>query len=635
MICKYCWILICCILNVSFAQKSNSDLNIISEKLLENANSIILNQEIAINVKSQKSYLIKKYKKIKVLNKLGIKNIDALEYYDKSSKINFIKAMVYDSNGSKIKKFDKSDFTDISVADGFSVFTDNRVLYLNFTPTEFPLIIEFESQVENSNTAFIPSWMPIDDFFESVLQSSFTISYPADLGFKFQENNWEGFSIQSNKILGSCSYNASNLVAIKSEEYSPSFVGIVPIAYFGFDKFNLEGVDGFATSWMDFGMWINNNLLSGTDDISDATKQKMIDLVGNTTDPIEKAKIIYGYVQNKVRYVSIQLGIGGWKPMNAADVDRLGYGDCKALSNYTKSLLNAVNVPSFYTLIYGDSTKKDIKNNFVSMQGNHAILTIPNQGKYYSLECTSQTAPFGFNGDFTDDRMALIVTQDGGQIIKTSDYNEKKSTQIETGFLTVDEAGNLKAQLKIVSDGTQYNDRYFLENATTKIVTDYYKSFLSEINNLKIEKVNFINNKNNFQFTENLDISATNYASFSGNLIMFPINAFNRYASVPQRYRNRSNPFEIQRGFYDQDEIIINLPNNYVLDGKPEDVTISTKFGEYNVGIEILSDSKLKYKRSLLIKKGNFEKEEYDVFRKFIEQVVKLDASKILLTKKT
>ncbi|MFT6749300.1 MAG: hypothetical protein ACJAQ1_001238, partial [Flavobacterium sp.] len=234
-----------------------------------------------------------------------------------------------------------------------------------------------------------------------------------------------------------------------------------------------------------------------------------------------------------------------------------------------------------------------------------------------------------------DDRMALIVTQDGGQIIKTSDYNEKKSTQIETGFLTVDEAGNLKAQLKIVSDGTQYNDRYFLENATTKIVTDYYKSFLSEINNLKIEKVNFINNKNNFQFTENLDISATNYASFSGNLIMFPINAFNRYASVPQRYRNRSNPFEIQRGFYDQDEIIINLPNNYVLDGKPEDVTISTKFGEYNVGIEILSDSKLKYKRSLLIKKGNFEKEEYDVFRKFIEQVVKLDASKILLTKKT
>ena len=88
MICKYCWILICCILNVSFAQKSSSDVNIISEKLLENANSIILNQEITINVKSQKSYVIKKYKKIKILNKLGVKNIDALEYYDKSSKIN-------------------------------------------------------------------------------------------------------------------------------------------------------------------------------------------------------------------------------------------------------------------------------------------------------------------------------------------------------------------------------------------------------------------------------------------------------------------------------------------------------------------------------------------------------------------
>jgi heterodisulfide reductase subunit A-like polyferredoxin len=30
----------------------------------------------------------------------------------------------------------------------------------------------------------------------------------------------------------------------------------------------------------------------------------------------------------KSRYVSIQVGIG-WKPMDASDVDRLGYGDCK------------------------------------------------------------------------------------------------------------------------------------------------------------------------------------------------------------------------------------------------------------------------------------------------------------------
>jgi transglutaminase-like putative cysteine protease len=620
---------------LSVAQKSTKETGIISENLFENANSIIVNQDIAIVIKSQKSYTIKKYKKIKVLNKLGIKNIDALEYYDKSSNINSIKATLYDKNGLRIKKFDKKDFTDVSVADGFSVFTDNRVLYLNFTPTEFPFTIEYESEVENDNTAFIPFWMPIDDFYESVVQSNFSITYPTEMGFKFQENNVIGYSITTSKTEGTCNYKAEDLVAIKSEEYSPSFAQIVPKVVFGFDKFNLEGVDGLATSWKDFGLWMNTNLLYKTDDISEATKQKMVELVGTKSDPIEKAKIIYNYVQNKVRYVSIQLGIGGWKPMNASDVDRLGYGDCKALSNYTKALLNAVNVPSFYTIIYGDSTKRDIINDFVSMQGNHAILTIPNQGKLYSLECTSQSAPFGFNGDFTDDRMALIIKPDGGQIIKTSNYNEKNSTQIQTGSYAVDQEGNLKAQLKVYSNGVQYSDKYFLETAKPLSVADHYKSNLSEINNLKLEKTSFVNDKTNFQFTENLEISATNYASFSGSLIMFPVNAFNRYSSVPQRYRNRTNPFEIQRGFYDEDEIIINLPTGYTVDGTPESSNITNKFGEYKTNIESISEFKMKYKRTLLIKKGNFEKNEYEEFRKFLEQVVKLDNSKILLTKKS
>jgi hypothetical protein len=296
--------------------------------------------------------------------------------------------------------------------------------------------------------------------------------------------------------------------------------------------------------------------------------------------------------------------------------------------------LNAVNVPSYYTIIYGDSTKRDILNDFVSMQGNHAILTIPNQGKLYSLECTSQVTPFGFNGDFTDDRVALIIKPEGGEIIKTSNYNEKNSKQFQTGSYSVDQEGNLKAEIKIQSTGVQYGDKYFLENAKPINVSDHYKSNLSEINNLKLEKINFINDKSNYQFTENLELSASNYATFSGNLLMFPINAFNRYSSVPQRYRNRTNIFEIERGFYDEDIIEINLPIGYFIDGKPENTSITNKFGEYKTTLDSISELKLKFKRQFLIKKGIFEKEEYEEFRKFLEQVVKLDNSKILLTKK-
>jgi hypothetical protein len=242
--------------------------------------------------------------------------------------------------------------------------------------------------------------------------------------------------------------------------------------------------------------------------------------------------------------------------------------------------------------------------------------------------------PFGFNGDFTDDRVALIIKPEGGEIIKTSNYNEKNSKQFQTGSYSVDQEGNLKAEIKIQSTGVQYGDKYFLENAKPINVSDHYKSNLSEINNLKLEKINFINDKSNYQFTENLELSASNYATFSGNLLMFPINAFNRYSSVPQRYRNRTNIFEIERGFYDEDIIEINLPIGYFIDGKPENTSITNKFGEYKTTLDSISELKLKFKRQFLIKKGIFEKEEYEEFRKFLEQVVKLDNSKILLTKK-
>ena len=100
----------------------------------------------------------------------------------------------------------------------------------------------------------------------------------------------------------------------------------------------------------------------------------------------EKAKIIYNYVQSKTRYVIIQLGIGSWKPMIVKDVDKLGYGDCKALTNYTRVLLENVGVSSFFTVIYGDSNKRDFDKDFVSIQGNHVILSIPYNNEYKFLK---------------------------------------------------------------------------------------------------------------------------------------------------------------------------------------------------------------------------------------------------------
>jgi len=618
-----------------FSQKNEYSTLIIPPNLYENANSVILSQEISIIIHSQKSYTIKKQLVVKVLNEKGLKNVDAVEYHNKSTRIKQIDAKMYTNFGKQLKDFKQKDFKDQSVADEVSLLTENRVIYLDYTPTEYPFTLVYSSELESENTAFIPSWLPINDPYESAQKSSISITYPNDLGFKYKELNFEGYEIIKKEEANKISYIGENILAKKYEEYSPSYQKIIPKVLFGLEKFNLEGIEGVAKSWKDFGLWMNNSLLNQKEEISEETKHKLNVLIGTEKDPINKAKIVYKFVQDKTRYVSVQLGIGGWKPMLVKDVDRLGYGDCKALSNYTKSLLDYLGVPTCYTIIYGGKEQNNIQEDFVSMQGNHAILSIPTSDKIVFLECTSQTAPFGFEGDFTDDRYALIVKPDGGEIIKTNSYTDKDNSQKMKSTYSITENGELTCSIEVKSKGIAYDRTYPIESESNDKIIEHYKEVLDKLQNLKIQKFTFNNNKETIEFTEKLECTATNYASINGATMVFPLNAFNQYSEVPQRYRTRNNPFEIARGFYDEDEIQITIPENYTIDAIPNNFSINDKFGDYKTEVTILNPTTINYKRAFLVKKGFYDKAEYENFRKFIEQIAKADNSKLLLTKKS
>lgn len=616
----------------AFSQEINHSSLLIPEELKENANSVVRSQHIEMNILSQELMTIKKAKIITVLNAKGNNNIDAEEYYDNSTKIKNIEAVIFDAFGKEIKKIKRKDFIDQSVADGFSIYRDNRKLFLEYTPTGYPFTIMYTSEIETSNTAFIPSWFPIDDYYESVQNSEVKINFVADLGFKFKERNFKDDKIKSNSNETQLTYSVQNLKAIKYEELAPTFINNNPYVLFGLDKFQLEGLYGSAKTWEEFGVWVYTNLLKETEAISEATIQKVKLLVGDEKDPIEKAKIIYKYLQERSRYVSIQLGIGGWKPMLATDVDRLGYGDCKALTNYTRVLLKQVGVESYYTLIYAGNDKKSIDKDFVSMQGNHAILSIPTQNGYTSLECTSQTSPFGFNGNFTDDRLAVMIKPNGAELIKTTDYNNAKSKQVLTGNCSIDQNGNLNASIKYVSTGVQYDQKYELENKSQLEKESHYKESLSWLNGIQLQVVKITNDKNNIKLSEELNLVIPKYVGI-GNEIMVPVNIFNKTSFTPQRYKVRMHSFEISTGFLDEDEIELELPSGYQIASKPNDITLNDKFGSFEMKLEVISPTKIKYKRMYLLNKGSYPKEEYDAFRAFTEQVVKLDNSKILIRK--
>lgn len=622
-----------CFTTNAYCQQLDMMFLLVPDNMKEKSNSIILDQKIDVEIISQNKYTQKTSKTIMILNELGAKNINAVEFYSKNNIVNSIGATVYSASGKKIKSYRKSDFIDQSMSDGFSIIGDYRSLFLKITPSEYPFIVVFESETSSSNTVFLPQWHPIDDVHESVIKSIFTLKFPSNLGFKFKTSNFENYDIAKIETPNSLSLELKNAAAFQTEDFSPNYRTLIPETVFSLEKFSLEGVEGEAKNWAEFGDWMSRSLLIGLDELPQETISKMKTLVVNEKDPIAKAKIIYKYVQEKVRYVSIQLGIGGWKPMAAKDVDRLGYGDCKALTNYTKALLKAVDVTSYYSIIFGGNPKQNMDADFFRMQGNHVVLALPVNDEYQFLECTSQTSPFGYQGNFTDDRDAFVVLPVNSKMVHTKKFDDIESTQETSGECIIDANGRIEAAVTLVSKGIQFENVDDIILKTNTEILEHYKERFSYINNIVFQKPILKTDKNIIVATETLNFVADAFAQQTGNQLFFAPNIFSQAHRMPQRYRNRKNPFEIQHGFTDTDTVLIKIPSGFSIDAMTEKLEVTEKFGSYKMTCEKTASNDILYKRSYRLNTNRYEKSDYENFRKFIEKIAQFDGAKIVLKK--
>ena len=214
----------------------------------------------------------------------------------------------------------------------------------------------------------------------------------------------------------------------------------------------------------------------------------------------------------------------------------------------------------------------------------------------------------------------------------TKVYSTNENSQIINSNIILDSLGGFKAALNIISKGTQYDKYRRIEAQTEKENRLYYKDHFSDINNLQVNSMIFNNDKDNIVFREDLDLQVDKYVTKAGVRWLMQPNFFNKFKTAPPRYKNRKLPFEIDRGFIDEDQYQITLPDNVKIEALQDDVVIKNKFGEYHYSIKQIDDKNLVFKRKIIINKGQFLKEDYSAFRKFKLAVVKHDKSKIVLT---
>lgn len=614
------------------AQESYSVLTIPKE-LKENANAVVREANVEVFVNSISDLRVVETRVVTILNSRGDKYINAFAHYSDSKSIKKLSAIVYDSFGEEIEKFSKSDFEDVSYVSDGTMYSDDRLKYLNYVPKSYPYTLKFYSEYKTGTTAFIPSWRPLEGYNVSVEKSSYTFKTE---GLKFRNkiyNQNELVKLVVEEDDNSLHCKVANVSAIKYEDYAPSFSSYMPKVKIALDKFELYGLKGEATDWKTFGKWQYENLLEGRDILNEDVLSKIKTLTNGVEDPLDKAKIIYKYVQDNTRYISVQLGIGGLQPEYAKNVDKVKYGDCKGLTNYTKALLKSQGIESYYAEVFSGGIKEDIDAEFTSFQGDHVILCIPNGEEYTWLECTSQQAPFGYLGKFTDDRDVLVMKPEGGEILHTTKYDGLDNEQTIKARIELFKDGGFSSNVELLSKGIRYGNKQGLEKLAKDKQKQYYLDRWNYINNLIINESSSKNKKEVIEFKEVVSLSTATYGTKAGTKILVPINPFNRITKSPLRFEERKLPFQINRSFTDIDDYEFLIPEGYKIESVPDNYSKENEFGKYEVSINRIGENKIKYSRKLLLKEGIYSKEKYKDYRDFIKKIVRKDKSKFVLIK--
>jgi hypothetical protein len=623
------------IIRTSASAQDNYDVSLIPKNLLPYASAVVRNKEVSVVVKDLDNTYYRIKTAVTILNKNGNEAANIEVWHNKSRVIKSIKGTVYNEFGKLTGKFSESDFEDVNGQDGFSLFQDVKVKHYNPPVTNYPYTIVYEYEVKAKQTLYFDDWEPNSTTGLAVEKSSYTFSCKPTFNIRYKEINMPAKVITGTDKDGNKTYTwrVSNLKAVKDEPYSPNedkYLSSVKIAP---EKFSYEGITGSFTNWKELGKWQYDKLLASRLQLSDITAGRMKQLTADISDPKLKAKKIYEYMQGKTHYISIQVGIGGFQPFLANDVDEQNYGDCKALVNYTQALLKTVNIDSYYCIVRAGSRKVSPTTDFASMdQFNHVILCLPFKNDTTFLECTSQKIPFGFLSDFTDDRIVLACTPEGGKLMHTPKYTAQNNLQQRKAAFVLNAEGDLSGNMFTSFKGTQYdNVQYIIEEATKDQVKSLQKEYT--INNLDIEKAEFKQDKSLQPVTtESIKLNAREYGSVNDGKLSFPINATNRMSRVPREVRNRQNDVYINRGYTDEDEITYTLPAGYHVDLRPTNVSISKPFGKFSATVS-MNGNELIYKRRIQVLDGTYSKDIYQDLVDFYQAVVEADDNNVTLIK--
>ncbi|MBO4340771.1 MAG: DUF3857 domain-containing protein [Bacteroidales bacterium] len=570
----------------------------------------------------------------RVVDVLDIHGKDEAIFYtftDKSTILSSFSAIV--SKDGKTTRVGKNDLSFVSLATGLA---EDSFVTAYSPDTQPPYRIEYNYIIQyKKGFAVFPFYSPVQSEKSACENGSYTIEVPDGTRIAYRSNIVGEPECTDKNGIVSYKWAVSAYPGYVSEHKMPSRLGLVPWVQASPEEFMFDGVNGNQSTWERFGQW-QYSLLEGTDDLPEQTVALVADLTRECSSDTDKVRNLYEFLGDKTRYVSIQFGIGGFKPFRASLVDKTGFGDCKALTNYMRCLLRSAGIESEYAVL--NTNRAFLDPDYASVgQTNHAMLCVPVEKDTLWLECTNPSYPFGYRHSDVAGHNAIIINSDGGHLVKVASYPDSlsKRCQNTTVVLYSDGSASLKVNKK---DYLDYSEDWigFSSLSEEKKMRILMSGADVQPQDFSLDGIsdNFKSYDGDPMWTPNVSIdysfNVRAYSGINGTRMTVMLNPFSKKMQF-QRGK-RQNRIVTAAGTSVHDTVRYVIPDGYVVESLPQDVVLDGEFGSFESTCRSIGNTVL-VRQTTTLKPCDLAPSEYDKYREFIKTLNKTYSSYLVLVK--
>ncbi len=556
----------------------------------------------------------------------------AIVPFDAHSKVNSLRGWCIPAQG---KDYEVKDKEAIEAAmpkiEGADLITDLKVKALQIPAADVGNVVGYEYEKEEQPLVLQKVWR-----FQSEIptrENHYSLQIPSGWAYKaFWLNYPESKPTEAG---GQLQWSIGEVKEIRKEPSMPPFQGIAGQMVVSFFPQGSASNKVF-TNWQEMGSWYLT-LINGRRDASPQIKQQVASLTASASTPLEKMKALAQFVQHDVRYVSIQLGIGGWQPHPAADIFAHRYGDCKDKATLMSSMLSEMGVESYYVVI--NTERGSVTPATPAHVGafDHAILAIklppgvsdpslvatvphPKLGTLLYFDPTSELTPLGKIPGYLQENYGLLVAPGGGELVKLPELSAEANGILRAGTLTLEANGMLKGEVNETRLGdfaTYERERLKGINKSNEQIKPIEDVLAGSLARFHISQASITNlNNSDLPFGFRYAFEAAEYAKNAGGLLLVrPRVLGTRSSGFLETKEPRKFPIEFEGPARDTDTFDITIPSGYVVDDIPPAVDADYPFASYHAKTEIKGNV-IHYARTWEIKELSVPVDHADDLRK-------------------